>query len=173
MSYRRVLVVGCSAAGKSTLAKVLSQRFGLPVVHLDRHFWGPQWTPAAEEAWRATVAELASADRWVMDGNYGGSLDLRLPRADLIVFLDTPRRRCLYRAVARYWRHRGGPPRDDLGQTEKIDWQFLRYVWRYPRHHRPRLLARIARHAPATPMVRLRNGSQVRRWLATLGSSGQ
>lgn len=164
-----MLVVGGSGAGKSTLARVLGRRLGLPVVHLDRHFWGPQWTPTGAEEWRAVVAGLAAGDRWVMDGNYGATLDLRLPRAELVVFLDTPRLTCVYRAVTRYWRHRGRV-RDDIGQTDRFSWDFLRYVWSYPRRHRPQLLSKIAEHAPETSFVRLRRRRDVDRWLAALAS---
>ncbi|WP_199561999.1 hypothetical protein [Micromonospora deserti] len=75
---------------QETLAREVAHRLDLPLIHLDRHFWQPGWVPTDEARWRATVAGLAARPAWVMDGNYGGSLDLRLPRADLLVFCDLP-----------------------------------------------------------------------------------
>jgi adenylate kinase family enzyme len=116
----------------------------------------------------AQVARLAAAEAWVLDGNYGGTLDLRLPRADLVVWLDPHPIVCEYRAVRRWWRGRGGR-RADLpeGCDENIDADFLRYIWRYRRVSAPRLARALAEHAPEVPVVRLtvpgRSGADSRR----------
>lgn len=91
----RVAIIGPGGAGKSTLARQLGAITGVPVIHLDREHWKPGWveTPAAE--WEERVRELAAAERWIIDGNYGGTLDVRLDRADTVVFLDFGRFRCL------------------------------------------------------------------------------
>lgn len=163
---RRILVVGSSGSGKSTLARELGSRYELPVIHLDGHFWTPGWVALEREPWRAACRELAADDAWVMDGNYGSSLDIRLPRAELIVFPDLPPALCVYRGVRRWWRHRGRE-RADLaaGCPDRIEWQWLRYIWDYRRRHRGRLLTAIARYAPDTPLVRLRSRRQVRDFL--------
>jgi len=166
---RRILIVGSSGAGKTTLAREVARRLDLPLIHLDRHYWRPGWVPAAADDFRAEVAALAARPAWVMDGNYRSSLDLRLPRADLLVLCDPPRLRCLARVLRRRWAHRAAP-RPDLpdGCPEQVDLQFLRYVWDYPRRSRPLVHAAVAAHAPAVPVVRLRTRREVRRWLATL-----
>ncbi|PWR08142.1 adenylate kinase, partial [Micromonospora sicca] len=130
-----MLVVGSSGAGKSTLAREVARRLDLPLIHLDRHYWRPGWVDADDADFRADVAALAARPAWVMDGNYGATLDLRLPRADLLVLCDPPRLRCLARVLGRRWAHRA-TPRADLpeGCPEQVDLEFLRYVWRYPRH---------------------------------------
>ena len=169
---RRIVVVGNCGAGKSWLSMALAARLGLPLEHLDRHYWRPGWRTPAPEDWRATVATLAAADRWVLDGNYGGTFDLRLPRADLIVWLDPHPIVCEYRALARFWKGRR-QPRPDVadGCQEQIDWLFLRYIWSYRRRHAPRLVAAVAEHAPrdlagaaevepaGTPLARHRSGT--------------
>ncbi|WP_328850344.1 AAA family ATPase [Micromonospora globbae] len=170
---RRILVVGSAGAGKTTLAREIARRLDLPVIHLDGHYWRPGWTPPDETEWRESVARLVARPAWVMDGNYGGSLDLRLPRADLLVFCDLPRLLCLRRVLRRRWAHRaarGTVPRPDLpaGCPERVDFEFLRYVWRYPRRSRPRLLAAVASSVPALPVVRLRTTAEVRRFVDTL-----
>ena len=86
----RVLVIGGPGAGKSTLAARLGATLGLPVVHLDAHFWRPGWREAPRDEWAARVAELAAAGRWVMDGHYRGTLALRARAADAVVVLAPP-----------------------------------------------------------------------------------
>lgn len=162
--WRRVCVIGCSGAGKSTLARRLGEALDLPVVHLDHHFWRPGWVPAEPENWRVRVAELAAGDSWILDGNYGSTLDLRLARADLVVFVDYPRRLCLARAFRRLVRSRGRPW-NIPGCPERIDRQFFTYVWRWPRESRPRTWARVERYAAGAIVVRLPTPRATNRWL--------
>ena len=98
---QRVLVIGISGAGKSTFSRALANTTGLPLIHLDKEFWQPGWVQTPRPEWRAKVGELAARERWIMDGNYDSSLDLRLPRADTVLWFDYPMLRCLRRAM---WR---------------------------------------------------------------------
>lgn len=137
---QRVLVVGCAGAGKSSFARRLAGATGLPLVHLDQHYWRSGWVEPEKEDWQAQVEALAAEPRWIMDGNYGGSLDIRFRRADAVFVLDMPRRLCLWRVVLRTCRHLGRTRADMTeGCPERFDAEFLRYVWTYGRDHRPRL----------------------------------
>src|ERR1700747_2730402 len=98
---RRVLVLGCPGAGKSTLARRMAAALTLPLVELDRMFWRPGWVEAPREEFRDAVVRLAAMPAWIMDGNYRFTFDLRLPVADTIVFLDLPRRICMWRIIMR------------------------------------------------------------------------
>jgi adenylate kinase family enzyme len=166
---RRILIVGSSGAGKSTLARQVAHRLDLPLLHLDRHYWRPGWVAPDDATFRAEVAALAARPAWVMDGNYGATLDLRLPRADLVVLCDPPCLRCVARVLRRRWAHRAGT-RPDLpdGCPEQLDLLSLRHIWAYPRRSRPRLLAAVAAASPTPPVVRLRTTADARRWLAGL-----
>ena len=88
MGERRILVIGCSGAGKSTLAQGVAERLALPLIHLDAVYWLPEWQQPQRPDWRSKVAALAAQDAWVMDGNYAGTFDLRMPRPH---FADFPR----------------------------------------------------------------------------------
>ena len=98
---RRVLVSGMAGAGKSTFSRALSARTGLPVIVLDVHFWKPGWAEPTEDEWREKQWGLLASDDWIADGNYHATLDLRLERADTVVFLDTPWWICAWRALVR------------------------------------------------------------------------
>ncbi len=80
-------MVGSGGAGKSTLAREIGQRTGIPVIHLDQHFWKPGWVETPAEEWRAMQNDLLAADCWIVDGNYGGTFDVRFARADTVVVL--------------------------------------------------------------------------------------
>jgi adenylate kinase family enzyme len=98
---RRILLIGPGCSGKSTLAAQIGDITGLRVIHLDALYWRPGWIPTPEAEWRRTVASLAAEHEWVMDGNYGGTLDLRLAHCDTVVFLDVPRLVCISRVIRR------------------------------------------------------------------------
>ena len=168
---RKVLVIGSGGAGKSTLAVRLGKVLGLPVVHLDRLHWKPGWVEPDKTEWRETVIDLVAGDEWVMDGNYGGTLDLRIPVADTIVFMDFPPAICLWRVVKRRFVYRGGS-RPDMapGCTERLDLGFLGWVWSYRKNRRPRILKQIELHGRDKPLFTLRGPKDAADFLSTLAS---
>jgi adenylate kinase family enzyme len=170
---RRVLVLGSSGSGKSTLARGLGDRLRLPVIHLDIHYWSFGWKPTPEPEWNQRVQRLAAQDAWVMDGNFSGSLALRLQRCDAVVFLDLPRAVCLRSILLRWLRYRY-TSRPDLpeGCPEKIDLEFLRWVWQFPERSRPKVLAAIEQASPAVPALRLTRRAQARALLGALPRPG-
>ena len=168
----RVVVLGPGGAGKSELAATISRRTGLPVVHLDVLFWREGWTPAPrDEALRDFLAAVAG-ERWIVDGNFlddFGHDDPRFERADTVIFLDLPRRTCLWRVLKRLVRDRGRR-RPDLpeGAYEGFDLALLRWIWRYPRTDRPRVLRMLADLDERVDVRHLRSRSDVQRYLETL-----
>jgi adenylate kinase family enzyme len=165
---QRVAIIGTGGAGKSTLARRMGERLGIEVLHLDHLFWQPGWEATPSERWRALQGRFVACDRWIMDGNYVNSMPVRVAAADTVVFVDLPRRTTILRAVRRWWRHRGEDVQA-FGCPERVDWEFLWWMWRFPRDTRPRLLATLAEHAGVgTRVVMLRSPSDVERFLAEL-----
>jgi len=142
---RRILVLGCSGAGKSTWARRLGGILSLPVIHLDRHYWRAGWVPRDDAEWDDVLDGLLARDEWILDGNYDRTLPRRLARADAAVFLDLPRWVCRAR-VARRVVGGYGRTRPDLapGCPEKVDLGFFRWVWTWPRDVRPRVVEALA-----------------------------
>jgi adenylate kinase family enzyme len=104
---QRVLVLGCSGAGKSTFSRRLAPITDLPRVELDVVFWRPGWVETQREEFLAIVAKLCEKPAWILDGNYASSLHIRLPRADTVILLDYPRHLCLWRVLTRTARDYG------------------------------------------------------------------
>ena len=165
---QRVMVVGNPGSGKSTLARALGERLDLPVVHLDRLFWRPGWQAASKDEFRAALTPLAAPESWVIEGNYSSTFDLRMPRADLVVVLDLPRRTTIPATLRRAITYRGRS-RPDMGEDcpEKVDLEFLRYQWRYPAEQAPKVEQALAEFAvPDERVVRLTSHAATSRWLA-------
>lgn len=152
---RRIAIIGSPGAGKSTLARALAARTGLPLVHLDQLHWRAGWTAPPEPEWQARVRAAAEGERWIIDGNYGTTLAPRLARAELVLWLDPPTALCLWRVATRIagqW----GRVRADMapGCPERLDWRFLRYVACFRRDSRPALVAEVERAAGRVFVIR-------------------
>ena len=141
----RVAVVGSGGAGKSTFAATLGERTGLPVVHLDHHFWQPGWVETPRDEWRRRQAELFAGNRWIADGNYGGTFDERFSRADTVIVFALPRLTCLTGALKRSTLNHGRPIQAE-GCPERFQLSFFRWIWNYERDSRPRLDAALTLH---------------------------
>ena len=169
---RRVLVIGIPGAGKTTFSRALAARTQLPLIHLDKEYWRPGWVMTPRSEWRPVVAQLAARDAWIMDGNYDSSLDLRLPRADTVVWFDYPRHICLYRALRRAAAGYGRT-RPDLGEgcPERIDLEFLRYIWAFNGEERGRVQSALARHGGHVEAVVIRRDGDAADFLARVPAS--
>jgi adenylate kinase family enzyme len=101
-----------------------------------------------------------------MDGNYGGTMELRLAAADTIIYLDLPPPLCLWRVFLRFWRYRGrSRPDVAAGCPEKLDWTFLKWIAHYRRDRRPSILERMAQYAEGRCLIHLQTVAQVKRFL--------
>jgi adenylate kinase family enzyme len=163
-ALRRVVVLGCAGSGKSTVAAELARRTGLPLVPRDEHYWQPGWTAPPDDACRVTQRGLVAEPARVLDGNYASSFDERLPYADTVIVLETPRWRCLVNVVGRALRRRGTEVAPGCPMT--VDRGLLRYVWSFPRVHRPRLEAGLATVGPEVIVVHLRTRRQAQQFVA-------
>lgn len=142
LDMKRILILGSCGAGKSTLAKRLHDILGIDIIHLDQHYWKPSWTRTESEEWQKKVEDLIKEESWIMDGNYRSTMDLRLPQADAIIWLDFSPPVCFYRIVKRRLKNN----RVDAlaGCKERISFELLKWVlWKFPRENRPDIAKRL------------------------------
>jgi len=144
---KKIMIVGSGGSGKSTLSKIIGTATGTPVIHLDKHFWNPGWVITPLDEWIPRQTALLSGDRWIADGNYGGTMELRLERADTVIFLDFNRYICLFRVLKRV-AATIGKIREDMadGCPEKFDFGFLRWIWNFPANERPVVVEKLKQY---------------------------
>jgi adenylate kinase family enzyme len=167
---QKICIVGGSGSGKSTLARELGRVIGLPVIHLDQHYWSKGWQARSlDEEWRAIHRRLIEGDRWIVDGCYSSTLAERIEACDTIIHLDLARWRCVFRVLKRTATSHG-QVRPDLaeGCPERFDSEFLHYVWSFNETHRPRILRAVESWRGRRNVITLRSPRQVRRWLASI-----
>jgi adenylate kinase family enzyme len=164
---RRVVVTGLAGAGKSTFSRAFASKTGLPVIHLDLHFWKPGWVEPSDDEWREKQRALLAGDEWIADGNYHETLELRLERADSVVFLDTPWWVCARRAFVRGIRRPAGTVmpegcRDSAWRRLRDEWWLVWRIWRVRESDRAVELELVSAHADRVAVHVLRTKRSVR-----------
>jgi adenylate kinase family enzyme len=140
----RILVIGSGGSGKSTYSRKLGTRLNLPVYHLDRLYWKPGWIPSEKERFIQDLIKTCSEPKWIIDGNYISTMELRLEYCDTVVFLDFSRYLCLFRALKRACLTRA-TARPDMteGCNEKFDPEFISWIWNFPKSSRPKIIQKL------------------------------
>jgi adenylate kinase family enzyme len=166
---KKILILGSGGAGKSTFARRLGLRLDIAVTHLDALYWQPGWIERPVAEWEDIQRAAAARDAWIMDGNYSGTLSTRLQACDTVILLDLPRTLCLWRVIKRSLKYRDRTrPSMAPGCDERINLEFLKWVWRYPARSRPRVLAQLEAHRHRIEVIRLRSRAEVEQFLAQI-----
>ena len=166
-AFKRVVVIGSSGAGKSTFARRLGAVTGLPVTHIDQLFWEPGWRQAPPDVYLDRLTRVVESDRWIIEGVNTGTLDLRFPRTDMVVWLERSRVACFWR-VGRRIAASYGRVRPDMapGCPEQLpDFGFLSFIWTYPARIAPRIQAAVERHGLEGRTIRLRSDREAQAYL--------
>lgn len=169
----RVMVVGCSGGGKSTLSLKLCGRFSLPFVSMDRDFfWLSGWKARPRDEQRALISEKITDERWLMDGSNPSSFDLRLPRTDIVLWVRMPRWRCVLgvyrRALKTYGKTRAEMAAGCVEQWP--DREFLSYIWNFERKHAPIFMRNFELYGPQVPVLVLKSRREVSQLLDLVGA---
>ena len=164
----RIILVGCGGAGKSTLARAMGERTGIPVVHLDQIFWRENWQSIPREEFDQLLQVELEKPRWIIDGDYGRTLPLRLKYCDTAIFLDYPRWQCVLGVLKRILTSHGRT-RPDMAQgcKERFDWEFLTWVWNWRKNKRQGILDAFAQ-AEGVRIIILKSRREGRKFLKNL-----
>ena len=133
----RIIIIGCPGSGKTTLARQLSHKLKLPLVHLDKIFWTGNWEHLSREEFDKLLLIELQKPQWVIDGNFNRSIPTRLQYCDTVIYLDFPQITCiisvLKRVIFSY-----GKTRPDMGGNcpEKFDLEFLKLIWNFNKEHK-------------------------------------
>jgi len=163
---KRVMIIGNSGTGKSTLAKKLGGITGLPVYFGDQFQWMENWTARPAEERDTMFLEVIGREEWVIDGNYSSTMDARAARADTIIFMDFARASCLlrvgWRTLKYYGKNRPDMPK---GCNERFDWEFCKWIWDYDARERMKALELTQSPPPGSTAHRFTRQSDVNPFL--------
>ena len=166
---KKVLILGCPGAGKSTFARKLRDKTGLPLYYLDMIWHKPDRTTITKQEFDAKLSEIIKQEEWIIDGNYGGTLEKRIAERDTIIFIDRPRLVCIYQILKRYrqYKHTSRP---DMQQDcpEKLDFVFIKWVWNIPDNQRIDILKQLSLVKQSKNVITLRNNKEIELFLASL-----
>ena len=130
---KRIMIIGSPGSGKSTFARKLAEITSLPLIHLDMHYWKDGWVESSKEEYKQWQRKVVEADTWIIDGNYGGSMDIRLSKADTVINFNISRWVCIGGYFKRVFT---GRKRTDMpkGCPEYLDLKFIKYIWEFPQN---------------------------------------
>ena len=133
---KRIMIIGCPGSGKSTFARGLAEKTGLPLYYLDMMYWNSDRTTKPKEEFRAALRETVALPEWIIDGNYGSTLELRMEACDTVIFLDFPVEVCIAGVE-----ERRGKPRPDMPWVEtEPDLEFIEFIKKYNEESRPKVI---------------------------------
>ena len=147
---KKVIIIGCPGSGKSTFARKLKTVTGLPLYHLDMMFWNEDRTTVPKEIFIERLKNAMKNDEWIIDGNYGSSMEMRLKECDTVFFLDYPTEVCLEGIE-----NRKGKPRSDMpcSDGEEPDEEFIKFVRTYNSENRPGVISLLNKYSEKNVIV--------------------
>ncbi len=161
---QKVLVIGCPGAGKSTFARRLRDRTGLPLYYLDRLWHKPDRTNVTREAFDRGLAQWLARPAWILDGNYSRTLPQRLEACDTVFFLDFPLEVCLAGVE-----NRRGAQRPDMPWVEEeLDAEFLQYILDFGQAQLPAIRAMLEPYRGRRQILTFRSRAGADAWLNAL-----
>lgn len=164
MTGKKIIIIGCPGAGKSTFARKLRDQTGLPLFYLDMLFHKPDRTTASPAEFDAKLHEILKQDAWVIDGNYQRTLALRFEACTDVFFFDLPVEQCLKNAAARV-----GQTREDLPWVElEFDADFRQYILDFPKDQLPKILDLIQQYQHSRNITVFHSREEAYAWLARM-----
>ena len=140
----KVIVIGCPGAGKSTFSRTLHELTGLPLYHLDLLYWNSDKTTVRKEVFIERLQDVIALDKWIIDGNYGSTMEMRIKECDTVFFLDYPLEVCLNGIKERKGKIRPDMPWQEKEDEEDIE--FNTFVKNFDIQNRPRILELLKKY---------------------------
>ena len=140
---KKVIVIGCPGSGKSTVSRTLHNKTGIPLYHLDMMYWNADKTTAEKSVFLERLSTVLEKDEWIIDGNYGSTMELRMAACDTVIFLDYPLDVCLDGI-----KERRGKPRSDMPWIEtEEDAEFIEFIKNYNEQQKPKVLELLEKYS--------------------------
>lgn len=146
---KKVIVIGCPGSGKSTFSRKLQAQTGLPLFHLDMMYWNSDKTTVGKSVFLDRLSAVLEKDAWIIDGNYGSTMEKRMAACDTVFFLDYPLEVCLGGV-----NERRGKVRSDMPWTEtEEDVEFTELIKQFNEKQRPQILELLANNSDKSIVI--------------------
>lgn len=146
---QRIIVIGCPGSGKSTVSRALHNKTGIPLYHLDMMHWNADKTTIEKSVFLERLSTVLEKDEWIIDGNYGSTMEVRMAECDTVIFLDYPLEVCLDGI-----RERRGKPRSDMPWIEiQEDEEFIEFIKNYNEQQKPKVLELLQKYSDKNVIV--------------------
>ena len=140
---KKIIVIGCPGSGKSTVSRALHNKTGIPLYHLDMMYWNADKTTVEKSVLLERLSVVLEKDEWIIDGNYGSTMELRMAACDTVVFLDYSLDVCLDGI-----KERRGKPRSDMPWIEtEEDAEFIEFIKSYDEQQKPKVLELLKKYS--------------------------
>ena len=160
---KKVIVIGCPGSGKSTVSRALHNKTGIPLYHLDMMYWNADKTTVEKSVFLERLSVVLEKDEWIIDGNYGSTMELRMAVCDTVIFLDYPLDVCLDGI-----KERRGKPRGDMPWIEtEEDEEFIEFIKSYNEQQKPKVLELLEKYSDRNIII-FRNREQADEFLSLL-----
>jgi len=157
----RIMIVGCPGSGKSSLARDLHEKTGLPLIHLDNIWWKPDRTHITREEFDSRLQEILHGEKWIIDGDYSRTYEPRFSACDTVIFLDYSEENCMAGIQERI-----GKCRPDIPWTEnQLDPELVKEVTGYRKENRPKLYSLMEKY-PDKQVLIFKTRTQTQDWIS-------
>ncbi len=158
---KKVIIIGCPGSGKSSFARRLRNKTGLPLYHLDMIWHNPDRTNVTREEFDSRLCEIMQKEAWIIDGNYNRTIPMRLAECDTVFLLDLPLDVCLAGAQSRI-----GTKREDLPWVEEtFDEEFRQWILDFPTNVLPRIYTLLEPYRATREVVIFRSHAEIEEYL--------
>lgn len=165
----KVIIIGCPGAGKSTFARKLKEKTGLPLFYLDMIWHKPDGTNISRDEFDGKIKEIMKKEQWILDGNYIRTLEMRLKECDTVFLLDYPLELCLEGASSRI-----GKERPDMPWIEsELDLEFRQFIVDFPRDSLPKIYEFLKKYEKEKELHIFRKREDAEEYLRTEERNGK
>ena len=146
---KKIIIIGCPGSGKSTFARALHKKIGIPLYYLDIMYWNADKTVVEKSLFLERLSDVMKNDEWIIDGNYSSTMEMRMDACDTAIFLDYPPHVCLDGAKARVGKKRDDMPWIEDGEDE----EFLGFIKSFNREQRPKIFSLIDKYSDKNILI--------------------
>ena len=164
----KVIIIGCPGSGKSTFGRKLKRIIDLPLYHLDMMFWNDDRTTVTKELFIERLKKAMSNSKWIIDGNYGSTMEMRIKECDTVFFLDYPTSVCIEGIESRR-----GQPRSDMPWIENgnTDEEFIDFINKYNSESRPEVISLLEKYSEKSIII-FKTRTESEEYLSLLKKTG-